>query len=323
MTASIKEAYILITDKELEDIYEFLDFVEKVLKPQKEKGLPTQNLVVIANDIKGTLLASMVATKQKGMMNLLGIKAPAFGQYKKELMEDLAVMTGGKFVDADSHVRLGELKFEVLGYADVVKCTRETTTIIGNKGEIKDINARIEGIKNQLDDPESEYNEEKLRERLSKMTGGVYVIKTGGGGEKEVEEKRERVDDAILATKSAILHGIVPGGEVAFLKILDILKTKDQEEEYAFRILKSALTKPFEKLLSNAGLDAGYYKAKLEDKSFGYGVNVVSGQIEDLVKSGIIDPTEVLVESIISAVSVAVLLLTSDGFSTIVEKENK
>lgn len=315
MTATVKDARILITDRELDDIYEFLDFAKKVLEPKKER-----NLVIIAGDATGTFLASLIETKKRGLMNVSIIKAPAVGQYKKELLEDIAIMTGGNFISDDSHKRLDEVVWEDLGFAEQVQSSADATTILGNKGDLKLIKDRIASVKHQISNPKGELDTEKLKERLSKMNGGVYVIRTGGSTELEISEKKERVEDAILATRNAIMTGIVPGGEVTFLKVRHALKATTVEEDYAFRILTSAIQKPFYKLLGNAGLDAGYYMAKLEDKPFGFGVDVTDGKVKDMIKSGIIDPAGVLTEALRSAISAAILILTSDGITAIYEE---
>lgn len=318
MTANVRNSYILITDNDLDDVYEFLDFVEKVLKPNK-----IRNLTVIAGDVKGTLLASMIETKKRGMMNFLAIKAPAFGTYQKELLDDIAIMTGGKFIEKTSQKRLGDLEFDDLGYATLVKSKGESTTIRGNRGRIKEIKDRVRTIKNLIKKQDKEFDSEKLQERLSKMTGGVYVIRTGGSTELEIAERKERVDDAILATKSAIISGVVPGGETTFLKVREVLKPENENEEYAYRILSKAIQEPFKKLLRNANLDPGYFMAKLEDKSFGWGVDVTDGKIKNLMKEGIIDPADVLKEGLRSAVSVAILMLTGNVAIALHDEEKK
>ncbi len=318
MTANVRNSYILITDRELDDVYEFLDFVEKVLKPKK-----IRNLTVIAGDVKGTLLAAMIDSKKKGMMNFLAIKAPSFGAYRKELLDDIAVMTGGKFIEDDSQKRLGELEFDDLGYASFIKAKRESTTIRGNKGSLKEIRARVKMIKNLIKKQDKEFDSEKLQERLSKITGGVYVIRTGGSTELEIAERKERVDDAILATKSAIISGIVPGGEITFLKAREALKPTNDYEEYAYRILTRAIEEPFKKLLKNAALDPGYFMAKLEDRPFGWGVDVIDGEIKNMIREGIIDPADVLIEGLRSAVSVAILMLTGDVAIALYVKKQK
>jgi len=316
LTATLKDAHILFLEREIEDVYEFLPFVENVLKPNN-----IRNLFIIAKDVKGTALASLIETKRKGMMNILCVKSPSFGKYQREMLEDIATMCGGMVIDEASGKKLKDITLEYLGYAETVKSSRDSTTILENKGTVKKIKDRIASIRHLLEDPESDLDHEKLKERLSKMTGGVYVVKTGGSTELEMNERKERVDDAILATKAAIKGGIVPGGEVVLLTARNVLKFTNTDEEYAFRILKSALEKPFDKLLLNAGLNPGYYMAKLEDKPFGWGVDVTDAQTKNLIKSGIIDPAIVVSEALRSAISVAILLVTSDGASVIIEEK--
>jgi len=316
LTATVKDAYILFLDNELEDIYQFTPFVENVLKPNN-----IRNLVVIADEVKGMALASLIETKRRGMMNILCVKAPSFGKFKREMLEDIATMCGGKVVDTESGVLLKDITLDYLGYAETVKSSRDTTTILNNKGNVKKIKDRITAIRHLLKEPDSDLDQEKLKERLSRMTGGVYVIKTGGATEIEMNERKERVDDAIRATKAAIEGGIVPGGEIILLHAREKLVNENENEEFAFRILYKAMTKPFDKLLENAGMNPGYYLAKLEDKPFGWGVNIITNKVENLIESGIIDPTLVVTEALRSAVSVAILLITSDGTSVIVNDD--
>lgn len=316
MTSLIRDAYILLIDREFEDIYELVPFIEKEMGP---KGL--RNLVIIADDVKGTALASLIENKRQGLMNILCIRTPSFGKYKREMLEDIAIMTGGTVLDAESNKRISDLTLEDLGFAKVVKASKDSTVILENAGDLKKIEDRIAQIKTLLKDPDSEIEHEKLKERLARMTGGVYVIKTGGATELEMAERKERVEDAILATRAAIKGGIVPGGETTLLNARTKLKPSGENEEYAFRILQRAVEKPFAKLLENAGLNHGYYLAKLEDRPFGWGVDVNVNEIVDLVEEGIIDPTLVITEALRSAVSVAILLISSDGSSVIYEEK--
>jgi len=316
LTATVKDAYILFLDRDLDDIYDLLPFIESQLKPKN-----VRNLVIIANDVKGTALASLTETKRQGMMNLLCVKAPSFGKYQREMLEDLAVMCGGKVLDMDKPLK--EATFEDLGYAESIKSSKDSTTILGNKGNLGEIKTRIEALKTLLDDPESDLDKEKLKERVSRMTGGVYVIKVGGATEPEMTERIERVDDAIKATRAAIQGGIVPGGEVALLSARIKLEPTDENEEFAFRILKRAVEQPFNMLVGNAGLNPGYYLAKLEDKPFGFGLDVVDLQIKDMVASGIVDPTLVVTEALRSAVSVGILLITNGGISVLQQEEKQ
>lgn len=318
MTATVNDARILITDREITDIYEILPFIDEQLTPRK-----IRNFVVISPDIKGNALASFIQTKMKGGMNILCVKAPSFGKLQKEMLQDLAIMTGGTFMAEDHGKAFKDYTFEDLGFAKTVKASEYTTTIMGLGGDDQEIKDRINFIKSQMDDPDTEFDKEKLKERIAKMTGGVYVIKVGGATEVEMTERKERVDDSILATQSAIKGGIVPGGEVTFLTAIKSLIPTNQNEEYAYRILKNALTKPFEKLLSNAGLNSGYYLAQLETKPFGYGVDVTTAKIQDMIQNGIIDPVLVLTESLKSAISVAIMIITSDAGIVLHEDDKK
>ena len=310
LTATVRDANIMFLDKELSDIYDVLPFIEEQLKPTDKR-----NFVIIARNVTGTALSSLAETKVAGLMNIICIKAPSFGKYQREMLEDMATMCGGKVIDEDKQIK--DATFEDLGFAESVKATRDSATILGNKGSVKSIKTRISALRTLLKDPESDLDLEKLKERISRMTGGVYVIKVGGATEPEMAERVERVDDAIKATRAAIQGGIVPGGEVALLSVRNVLKASNQNEQFAFKILDNAMEKPFDKLLENAGLDAGYYRAKLEDKPFGWGVDVVDLKLKDMVSSGIIDPTLVITEAIRSAVSVAILLITNGGLSAL------
>lgn len=315
LTATVRNAHILLIDREFDDIYEFLPFAEKEIKNNNVK-----NLVIIAREVTGSALASMVETKKKGMMNIICIKAPAFGKYQSEMLEDIAIMTGGTVLDEASGKLIKDLTFADLGFAEAVKSSIDSTTILGNKGTVKAIEDRKASIKMLMKEADKDVDREKLKERLARMTGGVWVIKAGGATEIEMKKRQEQIDDAIKATRAAIIGGILPGGEVALLKAREELKPTNENEDYAFRILRKAVEKPFEKLLTNAGLNPGYYLAKLEEKPFGYGVNVMTLKVEDMIESGIVDPTRVVTHALPAAVSVAILLMTSNGTSDLYEK---
>jgi len=317
MTATVKEARILFLDHDLENIYDLLPFIDKELKPREARSL-----VIIAKSVTGSAFASLITTKMKGLMSILCVKAPSFGKYQREMMEDMAIMCGGAVIDEASGTQIKDATFDYLGYAEAVKSSRDSTTIIESKGEVKKIKDRIASIKLLMDEPDSDLDQEKLKERLAKMTGGVYVVKTGGATEVEMNERKERVDDAIKATRAAIIAGIVPGGEMALLTARNKLKASNEQEEYAYRILNKACEKPFDKLLDNAGLNPGYYMAKLEREEFGWGVDVTDNTIKNLLKAGIVDPTLVVTEALRSAVSVAISLITVDGASVLVESKD-
>lgn len=316
LTATVRDARILFLDRELDDIYELLPFIDGQLKPKE-----CRNFVIVARNVSGTALASMTETKRQGHMNLLAIKAPSFGKYQREMLEDLATMCGGRVIDQDQQLK--DITFDDLGYADSVKSSKDSTTILGNKGSVEEIKQRVDVLKKLLEDPESDLDKEKLKERISRMTGGVYVIKVGGATEPEMNERTERVDDAIKATRAAIQGGIVPGGEVTLLTARHDLKPENEAEEYAFRILKRAVEQPFNMLLSNAGLNPGYYLSKLEDKEFSWGVDVTDLKMKDMVKAGIIDPTLVVTEALRFAVSVAILLITNGGVTVVHEVKDE
>jgi chaperonin GroEL len=313
MTASVSKANILITDYKLDDVFEIEPLFIK-MNQAKEKSL-----VVIAEDIEGMVLVSLINNKVTGKANMLAIKAPSY--QTKNVLQDIAIVVGAKFVSSEAKDDLREITLENLGYADRVISTKEATTIRGGGGTKKAIKERIASIKKQLKDEENEFQREKLRERLAKLTGGVYVIKVGGSTEVEAEERKERADDAILATKAAIQEGIVAGGEIVFLEALKVLKPKSDNEDYAYRILKNALKKPFETLIENAGLNSGELMAKINNKKFNYGVDVIDGKIKNMIQEGILDPTLVAIEAIKNSVSVAIALITSDAI--VVEHEVK
>lgn len=317
MTASVSNANILVTDYKLDDVFE----IQPLFIKMNEAKPPVRNLVVIAEDIEGMVLVNLINNKMTGKANFLAIKAPSFNM--KNILQDIATVVGAKFISSDAKMKLKEIQMSDLGKADKVVSTKDATTIRGGAGDPKKIKERIESIKNQIKEEEKEFDKEKLRERLAKLTGGVYVIRVGGHTEVEAEERRERADDAIRATKAAIQEGIIPGGEVIFLEAMKVLEPTDENEDYAYRILKNALYKPFKKLIENAGEDAGKFLAYLESKPFGYGVDITTLEIKDMLKSGIVDPTLVAITAIQNAVSVAVSMTTSDGIVAEYDEKGK
>ncbi len=306
MTARVEKARVLVTDYGLNDALEIEGLMRNVLEENKER-----NFVVFASEIEGTALATFIQNKMQGRMNILAVKAPNY--MSTNILQDIAVMTGANFVSKEAQMSLRELTINDLGYASSITSNRTSTLIVGGGGHPQEIEKRIESIKQQIEEDSTEFTKEKYQERLAKLSGGVYVLQVGGATEVERGEKIERAFDSILATRAAIDEGIIPGGETVYLKALNVLKPKGENEEYAFRILKNALKKPFTKLVENAGLDAGEYLAKLEDKEFGWGVNVETGTIENLKESGVIDPTLVAIEAVKNATSVAIALITSEG----------
>jgi len=321
MVAEIEDAYILITDKKITAISDLLPFLEKLVKVSK-------NLVIIAEEVEGEALTTLVVNKLRGTFNALVVKAPGFGDRRKEMLEDIAILTGGMVVSEEVGTKLESVELDVCGRADKVWADKENTRIIGGKGVKAKINARIEQIKATVDDSTSEFDREKLQERLAKLTGGVAVINIGAATEVELKDRKERVTDAVAATKAALEEGIVPGGAIALLAISQTMvplkaDKLNKDELLGFNIVKKALEQPFRKLMENAGIDSNEIMAKarvLSAKGFGYDVmkleNIEDAVPVDMVASGIIDPLKVVRSAVQNAVSVAAMVLTTEALIT-------
>lgn len=321
MVAEIEDAYILITDKKITAISDLLPFLEKLVKVSK-------NLVIIADEVEGEALTTLVVNKLRGTFNALVVKAPGFGDRRKEMLEDIAIITGGTVVSEELGTKLESVELDQCGRADKVWADKENTRIIGGKGVKTKINARIEQIKATVKESTSEFDKEKLQERLAKLTGGVAVINIGAATEVELKDRKERVTDAVAATKAALEEGIVPGGAIALLaisqKMLPLKADKlNKDELLGFNIVKRALEQPFKKLMENAGIDPNEVLAKartLSAKGFGYDVmkleNVEDAQPIDMVAAGIIDPLKVVRSAVQNAISVAAMVLTTEALIT-------
>jgi len=321
MVAEIEDAYILITDKKITAISDLLPFLEKLVKV-------TKNLVIIADEVEGEALTTLVVNKLRGTFNALVVKAPGFGDRRKEMLEDIAILTGGTVVSEELGTKLESVELDVCGRADKVWADKENTRIIGGKGIKAKINARIEQIKATVEDSTSEFDKEKLQERLAKLTGGVAVINIGAATEVELKDRKERVTDAVAATKAALEEGIVPGGAIALLAIsqtMTPLKADklNKDELLGFNIVKKALEQPFRKLMENAGIDSNEIITKARThsaKGFGYDVmkleNIEEAVPVDMVASGIIDPLKVVRSAVQNAVSVAAMVLTTEALIT-------
>jgi len=322
MEAEIEDPYILITDKKISALNELLPFLENLVKISK-------NLVIIADDIEGEALAVLVVNKLKGTFNTLAVKAPGFGDRRKELLEDIAILTGGTVISEDTGRKFDSVTIEDCGRADKVWADKENTRIIGGKGEPAKLKARIAQIKKTMDTTTSDFDKEKLQERLAKLSGGVAVINVGAATEIEMKEKKERVIDAVAATKAALEEGIVPGGGVTLLRAREVLtrlakQLKIKDEIVGVNILSESLTEPIKKIVENAGEDSEAVLQKVESsKEEDYGFNVMTMEYGSMIKAGIIDPAKVTRSAVQNAVSVAMMVLTTEALITDIPEEKK
>lgn len=313
MEAEIDNPLILITDKKISAISDLLPFLEKAVKE-------TKNIVIIAEDIEGEALATLVVNKLRGIFTVLAIKAPGFGDNRKAMLGDIAVLTGGTVISDEIGRKLDSLSLEDAGRATKVRSTKDSTQIIGGKGNKQAIETRIKLIKGELDKTTSDFDKEKLQNRLAKLSGGVAVIQVGAATEVELKELQERVKDAVEATKAAIEEGIVPGGGVTLYharKVIEGIKVEYEEEEVGKKILHQALAEPLKALARNSGYEEGEVLHKVQgSKETDYGINVISGRYGSMLEMGIIDPAKVTLNALKNAVSVGSMILTTEVLIT-------
>ena len=318
MEAEYMDAPILITDKKVSSIEDILPLLEKVAQSGRKE------LVIIAEDVDGQALTTLVLNKLRGTFNVLAVKAPGFGDRRKEMLQDIAILTGGRVITEEMGLKLDTAELSDLGHARKVVATKETTTIVEGKGDESAVKDRVAQIRRLIEQTDSDFDREKLMERVAKLAGGVAVIKVGAATETEMKEVKHRIEDAVGATKAAVEEGVVPGGGVALIrasKALESMKLSD-EEMMAVNILRAALEQPLRTIVENAGFEGSVIINEVKKNTGAYGFNAASGEYQDMIQAGIIDPTKVTRSALENAVSVAGMILTTEAVVTDIPKKD-
>lgn len=318
MEAEIKDPYILVTDQKVSNMQELLPMLENLMQVSK-------NLVILADEVEGEALTTLVVNKLRGTFNALAVKAPGFGDRRKAMLQDIAVLTGANFISTETGRQLKDVSVEDLGRADSVRSTKDETTIVGGKGSKNDVAARVAQIEAEMERSSSDFDIEKLQERKAKLTGGVAVIQVGAASEIEMKNLQERVKDAKEATKAAIEEGIIPGGGVTYIqagKVLEKLKASNEDEVTGVKLVASVLEEPLRMLAQNSGMDAGFVVNEVKKKkSASFGFNALNNEFGDMVEAGVIEPAKVAISALKNAASVGSMILTTECLVTDAPKD--